>query len=648
MVLTVTAFRRLRAARVQTSITGEGLAVTAMTIAIACGVGMLALIGRDSVLGGLTFATGVTVVALAAVAALFLGGLAWASGTGVYRVHWRASVIVLAFVTGLIALIVQWKPPNPAIIGIAAVIAILGGYAAASELERDPATRPYRFPATVAMASVLVAGVARGADALVRQEPWPAAWLIAALVVVGGMMRLVAPRAMRTWRIVGYAAFLGYCILVCYLAERALIHAGVSSAGAALSSADMVFDLLVISVVQSRFADLGDSDAAAVTTEYITEQEHRENPRAYLGSPISERGRASAPDEVVADMVPMGLAVGIGLLVLLAAAAKPLGLDHGATRPASIRLLIVAAPPLLLCMLASNTVILKRWRAQAAEPQISRRLTQLDLPRWYWLLPTIGALLWLGLMLTLSGGTPRVPLIGGLAALLMFGLVTKSLAWGTTRIQTLTPTRGQLLIGTLVGAATATATFWLISYGMWEDGRPIAGGWLSATVLVVFLANVALSTLTGWTFATGLPNGRRTQQILDRENAYGYAVLDSAIFNVVLAVGVLIPLYAAVRDSALGVSPLRIVASMVFVPGFVGAVIWGLHNWKTYDLLIQNSRSHGLSRVVLARCDGQWDDAHNLDTAWRRNFHYHIESQRLGVAALATLGLLELLQVLLQ
>jgi hypothetical protein len=347
-------------------------------------------------------------------------------------------------------------------------------------------------------------------------------------------------------------------------------------------------------------------------------------------------------------MVPMGLAVGIGLLALLAAAAKPLGLDHGATRPASIRLLIVAAPPLLLCMLVSNTVILKRWRAQAAEPQISRLLTQLDLPRWYWLLPTIGASLWLGLMLTLSGGTPRVPLIGGLAALLMFGLVTKSLAWGTTRIQTLTPTRGQLMIGTLVGAATATATFWLISYGMWEYGRPIAGGWLSATVLVIFLANVALSTLTGWTFATGLPNGRRTQQILDRENAYGYAVLDSAIFNVVLAVGVLIPLYAAVRDSALGVSPLRIVASMVFVPGFVGAVIWGLHNWKTYDLLIQNSRLHGLSRVVLARCDGQWDDADNLDTAWRRNFHYHIESQRLGVAALATLGLLELLQVLLQ
>jgi hypothetical protein len=117
---------------------------------------------------------------------------------------------------------------------------------------------------------------------------------------------------------------------------------------------------------------------------------------------------------------------------------------------------------------------------------------------------------------------------------------------------------------------------------------------------------------------------------------------------VVLGIGVLIPLYAAVRDSALGVSPLHIVASMVFIPGFVGAVIWGLHNWKAYDSLIQSSREHGIPRAILACCDGHWSDAEGLDETWRRNLHFHIVSQRVGVAILSSLGLLELLRVLLQ
>jgi hypothetical protein len=650
VLLSVTAFRRLRATRDMTGVTGEGLSITAMTMAIGAGLGMLAFVGRDSALGGFTAATATTVIALIVVAVLFLGGLAWACGVGVYRQHWRGAIIVVAFVSGLVALMVQWKPPEPAIIGIAAVIAALGTYAATSPLRSDPVTRPYRYPAAFAMTALLVGGLARSVEALARAEPSPLLWLLggAALAVI--VLWVVAPGSMPGKRIVGFGLFLGYCMFTCYLAERTLLpHAAPGPAGAALGIADMAFDVLVISVVQTRFSDLGAADVAAVESEYITQREHEQDPGAYLGPPREVADPSSSPDQVIGDVFPMGFAVGIGLLTLLAISAKTLGLDRHAAEPSAIRLLALAGPILALILLGVTKRVMGTWRARVGEPPLRPQLTHLHLPSWYWVMPTIGAACWTALFLTLSGGTPHVPLLAAAAAVLMFFLSTKSLIWTTSVVQTLTPTRGNQALGVIVGLATAVATFWLISFGMWQGGRPIAGGWLSATVVVIFLGNASLFVLGGYTMAWGLPAGRRTQQVLCRGNVDGYLLMDTSIFNVVLAIGLVIPVYAALRDSVLHVSPLYIVASMAFIPGFAGAVLWGLRNWTIYDDLIQRSRAeHGLPRVLLARAEGEWDEADTVDTAWRRRLHFHLQTQWTGVAALGALGLVELARVLLE
>jgi hypothetical protein len=96
--LTVWVFRALRAVRQGTGMIGDGLGATAMTLAVGAGLGMLVLIGRDSVVGGFTLASAATMIALLVVAVLFLGGLAWAARPSVFMSHWQAVVIVLATV----------------------------------------------------------------------------------------------------------------------------------------------------------------------------------------------------------------------------------------------------------------------------------------------------------------------------------------------------------------------------------------------------------------------------------------------------------------------------------------------------------------------------------------------------------------------
>jgi hypothetical protein len=252
-------------------------------------------------------------------------------------------------------------------------------------------------------------------------------------------------------------------------------------------------------------------------------------------------------------------------------------------------------------------------------------------------------------MVRLSGGPVHIPLIASAAALMVFGLYTKSLIWGSTVLQTITPTRGPIIMSVCVGCSIALATFWLIGFGMWQSGSPLSGGWLSATALTVFLGNGALFVLSGHALSWGVPKGRKTQLLLARENVRGYVELDAGAFGIVAAIGLGGPLYAAIRDSELHVASLNVVASMVFIPGFISAVIWGLRNWKSYDKLIQDAREEdGLPRAVLTRAGGNWGEADRLDRQWRESLHRHIEFQRAGIAGLMTLGLADLAIVLLR
>jgi hypothetical protein len=85
------------------------------------------------------------------------------------------------------------------------------------------------------------------------------------------------------------------------------------------------------------------------------------------------------------------------------------------------------------------------------------------------------------------------------------------------------------------------------------------------------------------------------------------------------------------------------------MPGFVSAVVWGLHNWRVYDQLVQQARiDYGLPRILLARADGDWRQADARDIERRGRLHRHLESQRDGLILLMALGLIYLTTTLLR
>jgi hypothetical protein len=648
--LTVTVFRRLHATRRRSGIPTAGLQAAAMTFAVGSGMAMLILIGRDSVAGGATAASATTAVALVVVTAAFLSGLAWACGREVFRTHWRSGAIIVATLIGVLALIARWQPDEPLIVGISAVISLLGALAATSPFVHHDRLAGYRYPTAVAVTAMLTGGLVRAADALFRGERWPFAWILAAILLTIVLVRIVGPRQTPLRRVIGFGLFLGYCVLMCYLAERIkLPHSSASSAGASVSVADAAFDVLVISLVQSRFGELGEADQRDIEMEYVSESEHRDFPTGYLEEPAEVALTSSSPEEITEDVALLGLAVGLGLLMLLAVAAGPLGLDRRTSNPASIRLLLVPGVALCTGIFWIAKARLGTWRTGTPEPVVGMALRELQLPTWYWIAPLGSAVVWAGVIIALSGGRAHIPVMATSAALIVLVLYAKSLVWGATRLQTLTTTSGQWIISIAAGLSIATATFWIIAFGIWEHDQPLSGGSLSATALAVFLGNAVVFAAAGNALGSGISHGRESQHFLCRRNTMGYFKLDGAVFGVVAAIGLGIPVYAAVRDSELHVSSLNVVASLVFMPGFVSAVVWGLHNWRVYDQLVQHARiDYGLPKVLLARADGDWRQADACDIERRGRLHRHLESQRDGLILLMALGLVYLTTTLLR
>jgi hypothetical protein len=153
----------------------------------------------------------------------------------------------------------------------------------------------------------------------------------------------------------------------------------------------------------------------------------------------------------------------------------------------------------------------------------------------------------------------------------------------------------------------------------------------------------------GGSLAAGLPRGTRpTQTTLAREAVRSYVGLDAAVLGLVLTIGVVIPLYAATRDHSLHGTSLNVIASMVFLPGLISAVVWGVRNWRTYDEITQTASQRGVSLVALERAGGNWQLAHELDDLRVRRLHLHLTCHRGSVVALMAVGLGYLAIVLLQ
>jgi hypothetical protein len=635
--LALVCFRRLHAAR--RSLRRDS---TALTFAVGAGVGMLVLIGRDSVNGGFTASSAVTMGSLVLVLLAVVGGLWWAVGGEIMRAQRPSAFLIVTFAAGLVAIIVRWLPHKPLLVGITAVMSLVAALAATSSFSRNENTEPYRFPAAIAMTALLTGGLVRSADAVARHEPWPMGWIVGGTLAAMAVLWLVGPRDEPRRRVLGYGLFLGYCLFLCYLAEHLEVrHASASFAAAAVVVAGTTFDALVLAFVRTRFHDLGASDMPDIEADYLTEADHEADPTAYLSPPVVARARGSSPDEVTADVSLLGLAVAMGLLTLLAVAAGPVGLNRRTVSPPSSDYALLGAVVVLPALLGACAVTLGRWRTRTPEPPIDPKLAQLHLPAWFWIFPLIAAALWTACVVSMISGSPHEPLVAALGTALVVSLYTNALLADTTRLQTLTATLAQRVVAAAAGLSIGTATFWLLGFAVAYNGRPVSPRWFALLAFGVFVGNTLVYACAGYSLAAGLPRREyRQQRQLARDTIIGYLGLDAACFGVVVGAGLSIPVYVALRYAQLHPSQLNGLASLLFLPGFAWTVWWGLNNWKVLDDMQEPARrDHGISRVLLRRTEGSWAAADALDARRKTILHYHLRFQIGGVGALMALGI---------
>jgi hypothetical protein len=641
-VLAVMCVRRVRVA------THHGVVptVNALMLAVGAGVAMMLLVGRDSIEGGPTVASNLTLIAISVAVAAVAGGLVWALGVPGLRTQWRAVALIAGFSAGLVGLTVPWPPRVPVLLAVSLAVVGMAAIVATRPLNHAPTTRAYRSAATVTVTALIAGGLVRAADAVDLNQHRPAIWLLAGTVLAGLVLGLVGPKGgSQRRRVLGYTLFLGYTAFICYLAMRLTVPPISSgTAGATVFVADAAFDVLVISLVQTRFGDLGRSEVDDMHDDYLTREDHEAEPDEHLRPPSTRSGPITPPDEVTPDAMLLGLAVSIALLTLLTVAAKPLGLNTGTNAPAGSRIMVAVAAGCLVFLSGGAWVALRRAGRTRKPLQIDARFSRLHSPRWAWAPPVAGAFIWLVGMATMCEGPVREPLVAALAAVLVFVLYTNALVRDTTTLQTLQPSAMNVLVACSAGVAVAFATFWLIAFGIGNGGSNVSFGWFAALTFGVFVGNILVYGLAGFSLAWGLPDrGFPQQRQLARQSVMGYLMLDGSVFGVVVSVGVVLPVYAAMRASDLHVPPLTIVASLVFLPGFVGAVIRGLRNWQRLEQVLEPARAEfGIPRVILRRADGSWPAADEIDGRRRAALAKHLHLQIFGVGALMAVGLLAL------
>jgi hypothetical protein len=399
---------------------------------------------------------------------------------------------------------------------------------------------------------------------------------------------------------------------------------------------------MVFALIQARFGDWGEEDKRRVKAEFMP------GPGQFPEPAQSEDDSGSI--SVAIDMLSLGVAIGLGLLMLLAVVAGPLGLDRHTVAPSALRALLPGAVLAAGVLWLLNDRLLTEWRERHGEPPNNSRLEDqgLELPRWFGAAPASAAVIWLVIILVLSGGPIHLPLLGILVGLIVFGFALSTLVATPLLLQMLTPSAGQKALCLMAASALGLGGFWFVSFGIWQVHAPLAGGWLAGTAVCTFAATAAIYASAGHSLTIGLPRGdRSTQYVLSREASRAYVVLDAMNLGVVFLIGVGLPLYAATRDQALHASSLNVVASMVFLPGLLSAIFWGLHNWRDWEQLNETASEHGVAWPIYTLSDGNWQKAKQLDERRAKRFRTQLRLNRYSMLMLMPCGLSYLVYVLL-
>ena len=559
--------------------------------------------------------------------------------TALWRRTLLPAVVGGAALLGAAALATHRPPVTPALGAIAAASLALVAVAV-TECLASSAHAARRWPATLAIFLLLLGGLSWATAALDDGAARPVIPLVGSVLLAMAVLGALVGGQIPQRRLVNSGMFALYCAFTFYLAVRIGLPSQTAAAGSSVSIADTAFDVMVFTVIQTRFGDAGRSEGRDYAIEYVASRDEWLTPPTPPQAAMADSSRAATREVIL-----LGVAVAVALLALLAEAAGPLGLDRRTNPLPADRWWGLGALVALTAIALLAERRFTRWRAREGEPPRTR-LT-LDLPAWYWVPPAVAGGIWLSAAIALANGPAHVPLLAGVSAGIVLVLSARSLVLTPIELQCRTATVGQLLLAGITALALAAAAYWLVAYGAWSGAEALRGEDLAPIVAGTLLGNLILFVLAGRALAWGLPSGRESEHVLARGNIMSYVAQDAAIYSTVFLIGVAIPLYAASRDAALEESSLSVVASLVFLPGLINAVVWGVHNWARVEREMQ-TLAHRIPRAVIDVEAGNWHAARDRETARKRLLLRHLRAQRIGVLSLLAVGLSYLGAVLIE
>jgi hypothetical protein len=630
---------RIKAQRERRASVADVLQSGPFAFALSAGLGMCVLIARDSYRAGDTAASSSTFALVAGAAALVVATVAWAAGLRAAANAWRVGLIALASTVGLLGIVGHWLPWQPGVFAPAVAVAALAASAFTAPLRADPVGARLRWATVAASSALMLGGVARADDALMRGEPWPLIWLALGAAAGWALPSAVYRERGNFTHRRGLLLVGTYCLVAFYLAVRVrTAHASPQTAGASISVADAAFDVMVFSLIRDRFGDLTGGEKRDMDREYVTKPrgcKRKAVANTTRADPTVESDDGPRGDETLRQLFLLGVGVALSLLVLLGSAASPLGLDGTGARGNPSIWGTAVGFALIVSILAPNEVLLRRWRRATKDPEPTT--VRLQLPSWGYLAPAAAAIGWP--VALFASGLPEHALgYAAVASAIVGVLVCEALIQTPARLQLRRCTPAHIGLAALCGISCGGALFWLLGCGMWSAHGPLPTWRLAIDTFAVIVGSMALQMATGRMLAFGLPPRRRPEQhALDRESAQQYTMQDAANFAVISFIGLVIPLYAVGREQTLHASSLNVLASMVFIPGLVTAVLWGMKNNVNYQQDVKNHA--GIPRAVLEYTGGRWKKAEAKERRRRRRLVRHIVFQNYAIGVILTLGL---------
>lgn len=421
----------------------------------------------------------------------------------------------------------------------------------------------------------------------------------AVIVAVSAVLAASLPVVLAGWEelghdLIGTAAVGAYAtgaIAIAAWLQRA--HPAPHDAVAAVAVAESAFDVMVFALFRERFARLFREEAqrlagwrAMVKDTYL---KHYRRSEPESGQTRTSRYGATT----VNALFGFGLAVLAGLVATLVAGARPLGLNdsvHG-NQPAGPLIwelygaaVVAGGMTFLAWRLAKATP--ERASAQGPDepPPVNVRLPLFLLA--FAALVVVG-----GAPYVFGSGSEHTRLLGNAAAAFYAVLTIEALAMTVVRLQLqrLTASSKALILG--CGLAVFLASRWLLLTGIWSHGGPAAIARTALVVGAVLLGCAAVSILIGRLLDQGA-----TGEVFTPESPSNNLLIDHGQYAVLALLAGVVPVASLAHIHARHDSVV-VVASLLFVPGLIGAFLW---------VIDQNRHHHEIEQKLAQPIHQMW------------------------------------------